>query len=176
LFIILVLLLRGVHNKHLRHTTCPASVLLEVLGLSQPVRRHLFVAHTEELLEAPTDVAEAWHHAKAPDRSNLKDSSRHCRSMADLLAVVVGVGADLLPVVDKQTAKPLRTRTRLPTEAILAAIYEAVLRTLFPVDGEASRAGAVSLSLTTRTPPKELSPTTRTSSRETTRMYLHRPI
>jgi uncharacterized protein (DUF952 family) len=135
------------------------------------------VAHTEELSEAPTDVAEAWHHVKALDHSNLKDSNRHYQSTADLLVVVAGAGVDSLPVVDKQTANPLKTRTRFPMVATLVVTYGVALLTSFPVgEEEASRVAAVSLLSTTLTPLKELCPTTRTSSRETTRTYRHRPI
>ena len=142
---------------------------------SSDLRHHPSVAHTEELSEARTDVAEAWHHVKALDRS--KDSSRHCQSMADHLVVVVAAGAEPLPVLDKSTAKPLKTRTRLPMAQTLAVTCEVALLISSRVDEEeATRAGEASPSSTTLIPLKELCPTTQISSRETTRTYHRRQI
>jgi hypothetical protein len=131
------------------------------------------VGHTEELSEARTDVVEVLHHVRVQDLSSLKASSKHFQSMADHLVVAV---VDLLPVVDKQTANPRRTRTRFLTGVMLVAISEAALQTSFPVAEEASRAAVASPLLITPTLPKALFPTTRTSNRGTTRMCRHQLI
>jgi hypothetical protein len=93
--------------------------------------------------------------------------------MAGHLVVAV---ADSHPVVDKQTANLLRTRTKLQTAATLAVTSEVAQQTSFPVDEEATRAVVASLLSTTLTPRRELFLTTRTFSRETTPTYHRRPI